>query len=733
MIIHLFVPAVCVSAATSTDGYFTFSYYSSTKTATINKCDTNASGDIVIPDYFGNYKVTEIFNNAFKGCKKIESITMADTVKKIGGYVFQYCTSLKTVKLSSNLTSIGAYSFQYCYELTEVNLPSKLTALGNNVFSSCKSLKSLTVPKSVTSIGKQAFSGCVAMESITLPFIGGSDTENNYIGYVFGGNDSYLDNAKYLPETLKDITILDSCTTIGNGALYGSAIEQFTIPSSVKTVGDHAFGNCDNLVDVFFEEGVTSLGGNAFSSCDKLKNVTLPESLTTINYNGFIGCTELEYLFIPKGVTSLVSSSFSGCDKLIVEVSEENPAFCSENGILYNKDKTDLFYCSPTKTGDITLPETVQSIKGTGFESCSGITSVKLHEGITYVGVCSFEDCTALKEIVFPQSLTYLGEYAFQRCTELESVTFNDSSVLIEDSVFSGCTELKTLDLGNNISGIDNYAFAACYKLTDVDIPDSVQMLGKGVFSGSYNIETITLGSGVKTIASNAFGSSLKCLNIKDMAAWCNVEMEYNTNPLLFSAKLYLNGELVKNLEIPEGVSVIKYSVFAGLKEIDNVILPSTLTSIKAVNFYDCEINENVFYNGSKTDFENVEVVSYNDKLNTANFVFSKCICGNEDWEWKVETKPTYIARGKANGVCTVCAEKQSKILSPTGIVKVGDIDGDELVDALDLTMLRQLMLNGSDNQLILDAADADGNNKLDISDLVRLKKYIAKFDVNLG
>ena len=110
----------------------------------------------------------EIPRLAFRECTNLTSVTIGDSVTKIGGYAFQNCYSLTSVNIPNSVTTIGYYAFSSCTSLTSVNIPNSVTTIGFCAFKDCSSLTSVYIPNSVTSIGIYVFSSCTSLTSVTI-------------------------------------------------------------------------------------------------------------------------------------------------------------------------------------------------------------------------------------------------------------------------------------------------------------------------------------------------------------------------------------------------------------------------------------------------------------------------------------------------------------------------------------------------------------------------------------
>ncbi|MDR2701566.1 MAG: leucine-rich repeat protein [Spirochaetaceae bacterium] len=229
--------------------------------------------------------------------------------------------------------------------------------------------------------------------------------------------------------------------------------------STITSIGESAFYGCTGLASVTIPNSVTSIGEEAFNSCTSLTNVTIPNSVTSIGYLAFQGCTSLT----------------------AINVNTSNSAYSSQDGVLYNKNKTTLINCPGGKTGAFTIPNTVTSIEQSAFYNCTSLTGITI-----------------------PNSVTSIGYYAFVLCENLTSVTIPDSIESIELCAFQQCTSLKSVIIGNNVKSIGQSAFAYCYSLTSVTIPNSVTSIGGWAFERCNSLASVTFQRNATTTISYA-------------------------------------------------------------------------------------------------------------------------------------------------------------------------------------------------------------------------------------
>ena len=241
---------------------------------------------VTIPD-----SVTAISSLAFSGCSSLTSITIPDSVTSISYQAFSGCFNLTSVIIGDSVTTIGDDAFSTCYNITSVTIGNSVTTIGNSAFSSCSSLTSVTIPDSVTTIGDRAFEWCSNLTSVMIPnsvTTIGNSAFSSCSGLtsivVDEGNTAYQSiNGNFYS---KDGTLLITYAS-------GKTDTTFVVPSTVTTIGSHAFSTCYNLTSVAIPDSVTTIDDYAFFNCIRFTSVTIPDSVTTIGHNAFSRCHNL--------------------------------------------------------------------------------------------------------------------------------------------------------------------------------------------------------------------------------------------------------------------------------------------------------------------------------------------------------------------------------------------------------------------------------------------------------
>ena len=574
----------------------------------------------------------------------IKNVVISEGITKIGSDAFGYAfeeSDIVTVKIADSVTSIGTRAFAQS-KIKELTLPKKLKNIGRYAFTGCNNLKKVVIPDSVTVVGEGAFTWCESLEEL-----------------VIGNGVKELDNVFDASENLKKVTFgksvknfkydLMNCGNVycpifvhednkyfssdKNGILFNAnktklifypgllTLKSYTIPKTVTAIAEFAFYGLEKLETVN-TSNVKKIGDYAFAY-SSIKEVVCGNTIETMGEGAFAGCENMKTLKVPAGVIKIGSEAFSNeCD---VTVDKNNKKYISEDGVLFNKDKTTLIRYSANNTADTyTIPSTVTKISNFAFCSNDYLVNVTFPENLKTIGDCAFNGCDNLRSVSLSKNITSIGDTAFGYCESLKKLTIAEgSTAVIKSNAFIHCEKLNSISISSKIYKIGEDAFYGIKPVKDMEdkkqsgayyvgsvlcgvvgAPETIKIkdgtLGIADYAFRYdNVKTVTIPASLKYIGKNAFEYTEKLTKIT--VDKNNKHFIMENSALLNKDKTHLykfTSKNAKEYRAPDTLKTVDNFAFCSGAKLENIVLGSKVEKVNITMFMGTKMYEKMMGDG---------------------------------------------------------------------------------------------------------------------------------------
>lgn len=362
----------------------------------------------------------------FFDCFNLKEIILLETITEIPDGFCRRCQCLEKINLS-HVQFIGASAFSECSNLDAGNLSAKID---RHAFEGT-AVRNLDI-KDISNLDKGVYQNCGNLESVTI-----------------SGNGEIPDRLFSECNKLKNVTIGEGVTAVGDSAFFKTAVEKIILPSTVIVVRSDAFRECRQLREVILNDGLKTIAESAFKQTENLSEISIPDSVKHIG-SGCFACSGIKSVKLP-----------------------ENSAFTS---ILWET-----------------------------FFGCKNLETVKLPDSVNVIDDYAFSECTSLRSINLDK-VQVIDSSAFAK-TALEYITL--SARKIGSGAFAQCENLKKADLsGIGTKKLDSRLFFECMNLNKISLPkNQIKIFGGDCFYHTA-IKEITFDTEQITVGLNAFGKT---------------------------------------------------------------------------------------------------------------------------------------------------------------------------------------------------------------------------------
>lgn len=309
--------------------------------------------------------------------------------------------------------------------------------------------------------------------------------ENNRTEAVITGYKG-IDNDLVIPDSIDNAVV----TAISMYAFSGhSDLASITIPSTIQSIGEGAFFECNGLKKVYVssiedwckidfsysdsdaDANPLSIGADLYVDNKLVTDVTIPDGVKSIGKYAFYGYSSLKSISFPSSIRSIGESAFFDCPNLDEVYATNIEDWCKikfedtfSNPISYGSK----IYIDGELATDITIPK-----------------------GITKICDYAFANCETITNVVIPNSVISIGNSAFSLCSNLKNINIPNSVVNIGEGAFSSCFNLEEVEIPDGIKFIKDYTFTACENLISIIIPQSVKKIGYLAFDNDRNLSNV--------------------------------------------------------------------------------------------------------------------------------------------------------------------------------------------------------------------------------------------------
>ena len=258
-----------------------------------------------------------------------------------------------------------------------------------------------------------------------------------------------------VPRNTKNIIIASGSEEIGYGAFWDCKnLEYIEIPETIEKIGDRAFYNCSSISKIQLPSNLKFIGESAFWGCENLESIEIPETVEQICIDAFRG-TNISKIYLPdntlinqerfsngKYYDSYANKTFHYCRNLReVNVSEKNNNYIEVDGVIFNKNKTEIVCYPQQREGDIyIIPDSVKSLNSFSIAFANNIKEITIGKNVETMHSNAIFECENLEKIKIEDGVKEIRGDAISECYKLSDIYIPNSVTAISGRIKSSAT-----------------------------------------------------------------------------------------------------------------------------------------------------------------------------------------------------------------------------------------------------------------------------------------------------
>lgn len=370
---------------------------------------------------------------------------------------------------------------------------------------------------------------------------------------------------------------------------YREEIKRVVINEGVASIGDYAFEDCTNLVDVNMPNSISSIGFRAFCDCKSMETLKLPESGCELDAMFVARCDSLDNLVLPVGTKCT--------DMLLVFDGWYKGGYHSD------VEWGPFTGCPATS---IVLAEGFDAVPRALFRGAESVKSITVPDGVSIIEAQSFMGCDSLEQLILPEGVSLIEANAFYACTGLRSLTIPSTVSSIDKEAFSVADSYPD-DL--TVNGFVNSYFYAWHHYANDSLPNMYGYNAPGKFVSLGEVDPFVFDRGLGadnvswsflsdlTLSFTGTGRMVADDELDSSQSWvfyARVARQLSIGEGITSVAGLLNMRHVESVTIPEGVLAIEDGAFSWCEALKSVVFPSTLEAIGSSSFSFCSALESI-------------------------------------------------------------------------------------------------------------------------------------------